>query len=236
MSDDAIPRSRRGFVERYGVALLFPDPPSQRTLGTLGPLESVEHDELAPSLQQSWWWRDAAETVRRCRVALLIEDDGSALPHLERYAKFQEMLADVVVELEPAALHWIPTQQFIHPANFLEAVDEVGLEYPALGALNVRLYRITGGETMLMDTLGLGALGLWDLQCHFKGLPPDRIATWLLETARAEFLSGQRPLDEVIAPDGATRWPVRAEDALMAPERVLLDVNPGSRFTAGERL
>jgi hypothetical protein len=205
--------------------------------GTIAALRSLDREQLVPSLQQSWWWRDAATTVDECRISVTVAEEPSALPHRERFSNFQRLLASVVEALDPAALHWMPTQQFIRPANFLEATAQLGFEYPALGALNVRLFAIEGGEDVLMDTLGLGALGLWDLQCHFHGLPPDKVATWLLETARAQFLGESRPVRDLGAipgPDGTSSWPLRAEDALMVPKRVLLDVDPGSPY-AGDR-
>ncbi|HSG38420.1 MAG TPA: DUF4261 domain-containing protein [Thermoanaerobaculia bacterium] len=235
--DEAFPPSRRGFQTPYAVDLLFVKPPSGG-----GAVRAVDHESLVPSLQQSWWWRDAATTVRRCRYALTVAEAGEPdhPPHRERFSKFQRRLASVVEVLDPAALHWNPTQQFIRPANFLEALAEVGFEYPALGALNVRLFAIEGGknEDMLMDTLGLGALGLWDLQCHFRGLPPDRVATWMLETARAYFLGEKKGIGDrgtIAGPNSGARWRLHAEEALMAPERVLLDVDPGKPYAAGDR-
>jgi hypothetical protein len=266
--DQAYPAAQRGLYERYGIELLFAQPLSggtedlQRRLGaafevfqendatavvlrsdctirgTMSEVRAVDQEQFAPSLQQSWWWRDAAATVQRCREAVLVVEEAPELLPVERFARFQRLLFAVVKALGPAALHWVPTQQFIRPASFLEAMEEVGFEYPALGALNVRLYGLTGGGNMLMDTLGLGALGLWDLQCHFHDLPPNQVATWLLETARKQFLGEGPPLRNggaLLAPDGIAHWRLRAEDALMPPERVLLDVDPGHRYAAGVR-
>jgi hypothetical protein len=264
--NEAYPLWRRGLRTPYAVDLLFVKPPNgegvtrrlgkafdvtsgedfttlrlrsdQAIRGTIAAPRSVDHEQLIPSLQQSWWWRDAAKTVQRCRRSMSVAEERNALPPRERFASFQRLLAGVVEALDPAALHWIPTQQLIRPANFLEAMEEVGFEYPALGALNVRLFAIEGGEDVLMDTLGLGALGLWDLQCHFHGLEPDRVATWLLETARAQFLGAGRPVRDagsLTGPDGSSRWRLRAEDALMPPDRVLLDVDPGAPYAAGDR-
>jgi Domain of unknown function (DUF4261) len=265
-TDDVYPPWRRGLRMPYAVDLLFVQPPvgaghrleaafeiscgkdadtlllrSDRTIrGMTEALRPVDHEGLIPSLQQSWWWRDAAATVERCKHSILVAEERNTLPHRERFASFQRVLAPVVEALEPAALHWIPTQQFIRPASFLEAIEQVGFEYPALGAVNVRLYAIEGGreEDVLMDTLGLGALGLWDLQCHFHGLAPDRVAMWLLQTGQAQFLGEGRSTRHhgtIPGPDGASIWRLRAEEALMPPKRVLLDVNPGRRHAAGHR-
>src|SRR5688572_6331141 len=176
MHDDSngeFPPHRRGFLATYGVELLFESYPADlekrldgadvevarergrlaitlrdaRSIrGTVSGPRPPEGRELAPSLQQSWWWRDAGETVKTCTHALLVAEAERTLPHLDRYARFQELLERVVRVLEPSALHWFPTQQLIRPADFLGALREAGPRYPALGALNVRLFAVGSGE------------------------------------------------------------------------------------------
>ena len=53
-------------------------------------------------------------------------------------------------------------------------------------AMNVRMYQAGGTEQqreLLMDTVGLSALGVPDVQCHFTGLDPDTVAQTLLGAA-----------------------------------------------------
>ena len=55
-----------------------------------------------------------------------------------------------------------------------------------VGFLNVRVFKVgdNPGE-MLMDTLGLAAIGLPDLQCHFRDLDLNEVADLL---SKKEFL------------------------------------------------
>jgi ligand-binding SRPBCC domain-containing protein len=86
-----------------------------------------------------------------------------------------------------------------------------------------------------MDTRGLDVFGLPDLQCHFRNLDPKAVAGMLYNTAAYILEHG-----DVIA-DGHTvagisakdKWQCQHEDSLAAPERTVLDVNPGKPFAAG---
>lgn len=90
---------------------------------------------------------------------------------------------------------------------------------------------------MLMDTLGLAALGLPDLQCHFRSLTPNEVALLLYSLASYVFEHG-----DVIA-NGHTvegiaagsRWRCRHEVSLVPPEREVIDIDPGDPFAAGSR-
>jgi len=89
----------------------------------------------------------------------------------------------------------------------------------------------------LMDTIGLAALGLPDLQCHFRNLDVQAVAGMLYNTGLYIFENGD------VIEDGHTvaginpndKWLCQHEDSLLEPERVVLDVNPGYPFAAGNR-
>jgi hypothetical protein len=72
-----------------------------------------------------------------------------------------------------------------------------------------------------MDTRGLSALGLPDLQTHFRNLDPGRVAGHLYRVARYLFDQGDCIADgETIG--GFTdddKWRCRHEMSLVAPER-----------------
>jgi hypothetical protein len=88
-----------------------------------------------------------------------------------------------------------------------------------------------------MDTLGLGALGLPDLQCRFCLLEPRAVARALYNTAWYLFTEGDVIQDGHTVEGGApgSRWRCRHEDSLVGPERVVLDLNPGPPYAAGNR-
>lgn len=94
----------------------------------------------------------------------------------------------------------------------------------------MRLFNIQGrpGET-LMDTLGMAAFALPDLQCHFVGLDPGRVASCLYGYAEYLFQNG-RVIDSGHTVQGLTpgsKWSVRSEESLVEPAREVLDLDPG---------
>src|SRR3954468_9626422 len=99
--DEEVSPRLRGLRVPYGVDLLFTQPAKKlrRRLELLDPLtrvavgaiRPVDHQQLVPSLQQSWWWRDAATTVDLCRHAVSVTEEPSTLPHRERFSKFQRL-------------------------------------------------------------------------------------------------------------------------------------------------
>lgn len=94
-----------------------------------------------------------------------------------------------------------------------------------------------GPGEMVMDSLGLAALGLCDVQCHFKELDPNSVARALYNLAAYLFERGD-VIEDGHTVEGATpgsKWRCRYEDALVPPARVVLDLDPGSRFAAGGR-
>ncbi len=201
---------------------------------------------LEPALQQSWQWRGAREAITGCRASVLVTDVLSA--GLEYRARLELLQKAVAATLEAApcrAIHWTPTQQCVNPQGFLAAMEKDGYACPLPGALNVRFYRISGygdrpqatTEDMVADTLGLAALGLADLQCHFRGLDPNAVVRVLYNAACYLFEKGPVIQDgnTVQGPNPWDRWTCRHEKALVAPERVVLDLDPGAPHAAGRR-
>ena len=77
-----------------------------------------------------------------------------------------ESVASLVEAQPPLAIHWCTTGKFEEPGAFLA---ELAGADRVRRAINVRLFELPEGE-LVMDTLGLCALGMLDMQVHFKGL------------------------------------------------------------------
>jgi hypothetical protein len=105
---------------------------------------------------------------------------------------------------------------------------------PLDAALNARLFRVDDrpGE-IVMDTLGLAALGVPDLQCHFKGLEAGRVAGFLRGVGTYVFENGDVIGDgnTVQGLEPSQRWACRHEMALIAPARVVIDIDPGPPYS-----
>ncbi len=84
-----------------------------------------------------------------------------------------------------------------------------------------------------MDTLGLSALGLDDLQCHFFGLPPEAVGHHLYQTALYLFDKGPviRGGHKIRGLTNDEKWLCEMEDSILDPARVVIDLNPGPAHT-----
>ncbi|QEH35969.1 hypothetical protein OJF2_45270 [Aquisphaera giovannonii] len=212
-------------------------PAQTHLLWTEKPFEFTEIAE--EDLGQSWQFPEAREVVGLCRHRLLLTDlMSSPLPPADRLGVFEDVLAGVLRVLPASAIHWRPTGQFIDPDAYLQGYDKGGAARFFAGALNVRFYNVQDAPgDVLMDTLGLGALGLPDLQCHYRGLEPGRVAAMLANTAYYVFERGDVIEDghTVEGPAPGSRWRCRHEESLLKPSRVVLDIDPGPPHAAGRR-
>jgi hypothetical protein len=193
---------------------------------------------LEPSLRQTWNWPAARATVARAKARLLVTDMMARwTPHAERLRIFQQTLLAVVRALRPIAIHWVPAAKLVDPAAFEAAMSGNDDERIAVG-LNVRLFNIEGGgDDMVMDSMGLAFLYLPDLQVHFQKLDPTAVAQHLYNVALYVFQKGDVVQDghtiPGLSPD--QKWKCQHEASLLDPKRVVLDLNPGPPFAAGNR-
>jgi Domain of unknown function (DUF4261) len=196
-------------------------------------------EPLTESLQQSWSFSGAADVVGRCRSTILVTDlMSSPLEYRERLELFQDALAGILEALPALAIHWQPTGQFVNPLRFLEAYQEGGSSRLFAGSLNVRFYNISNSPgDMLMDTLGLAALGRPDLQCHYRDLAPAEVAAMLANAGYYIFGNGDAIKDghTVEGISAGSKWRCQHEDSMLKPSRVVLDLDPGPPYATGTR-
>lgn len=216
--------------------------PAQTFIAVAKP--GVEADKLEHALQQSWDFESAREVVNRCSAAVLVTDlMSSQLEYQERLQLLQSTLRAVLEVVPCDAIHWQPSARIVDPTAWkrtFDAGDPAQLFFA--GAVNVRMFNVSsphdvGQREFVMDTLGLGALGLVDLQCHFRRLSPPDVARCLYNTAWYLYCNGD------IIEDGNTvegmvpgsRWRCQHEESLVEPKRIVLDVEPGDGCAAGGR-
>ena len=193
------------------------------------------------SFRQSWaWgWRQASAAVEPARFALTVGELTSlAMPVAERAHFLLESVRALAEEHVPLAISWPMLERFDEPLAFIET------EPGPLQLVNVRLFGLDSpgsARAYVMDTLGLGALGMLDLQVHFRGLAPDRMDTYLYSLADellaqgpAEGMQVTCPIEdgsEVPGANGAP-WVSRYEMSLMEPRRGVVDLTPEASFSA----
>ena len=195
---------------------------------------------LATALEHTWDWPEAGEIVANCNHRMLVTDMMSSdLDHQTRLEKYENTLLAVVETTKPDAIFWRPAGKIVSPDKFIRSMEADNPNAGVMTALNVRMFNIMNGEKdeIVMDTLGLGALMLPDLQVHFSDLNPDIIARHLYNSALFLFENGDIIQDgntiKGIAPD--EEWACTREEALIAPGRLVVDLDPGPPYAAGSR-
>lgn len=219
---------------RDGEPLCVQLEPGAGASATLTALDRVsEPEQVEAALNQTWDWPNARESVQHAQAELVIRDAAAHALGRRRRLRFVHALLRAAFEQTPVlALHWMPSQRIVHPEAYRESV---GHGAPAGDtAINVRLFRIPDGKPgeMLMDTLGLAALGLPDLQCHFTGLNPGDVAPLLFAYAEYLFDKG-----DVLNDDSMVRgihdqqeWVVHREESLAPPARDVVDIRPDGHW------
>ena len=205
------------------------------------------------ALQQTWDWPDPAapDGGTHAGAAAALARAGAVLtvmvfPGLqseERLALFQHLVRALVARLPVLAIHWVPSARIVDPATYLVPEKTRPLRQ---GPVNVRMFKPLDAApgTLVMDTLGLTALGLRDLQVVFRELATDMVAGWLHEVARQVFARGDFIQDRDTIDGVGGVWRGHHGEAAVGPARKVIDFRareeapfpvPGATPRAGVR-
>ena len=155
---------------------------------------------------------------------------SAGYPPAQRLAVFRATVLAVCRLTGPVAAWWPTTGQLLSPPS----PDGP----PLMGLVNVRLFRVEGSASdVVMDTLGLQVFGLPDLQCHCHDIDLPRLATYLRNAALYVFEHGDviHDGDTIEGMEPGEKWRCQPEAALVPPDRLVIDLDPGEEYAAGER-
>lgn len=204
-------------------------------------LMETEHraaENYVTAIQQAWHWREAAEVLENCEYTLLLTDLMSAgLEPKDRLELITGALRAVLETAPCDAIYFRESDKLVEPKVYLEMIEQGAVLY---GAMNVRFYNAEGSPSGrnegLMDSLGLAALGIPDVQCHFYDLEPNELAGQMTGIAYYLFAQGDIIEDgETIGLTEEMRWRCEHQYALAAPHRVVIDIDPGEGYYAGRQ-
>ena len=185
--------------------------------------------DYASSLRQSWSWRTAKETIQNCTMIIKISDEYSdKIAYNDRVNLLRNILRGIVEKIGCCAVHFPVTQQFAKPENYVYSFCDPSPD-KLYGFINVRFFKIHDSDDMVMDTIGLNAIGLNDVQCSFKRYNPKDISNILFNTAYYLFDNGNAIIDgdTVQGLKRTDKWACKKELSLVAPKRMVLDIAPG---------
>jgi len=148
----------------------------------------IAADQAQSALKQTWEWAEAKDALGRHKAHLVMSDLlGHALPYKSRLGFFQNVLCGVLELVPPAAIHWRASQKIVSPEAMLKALNPGDSRDPIRGAVNVRRTLVKSAGGVVLDTLGLGALGLPDFEITLGERMPPLFEAMLRSLARYEY-------------------------------------------------
>ena len=209
--------------------------PSMVIMTDCNEVEKPHGDDIART--QFWDCPDGVELLDSCKFQVMVGDFmAGGLPALER--------ADILADWLEIALELFPSCAAVYiDASGKLLTAESARDNPYSGprrfiwfGLNVRFFNIQGTDNSLVDSLGLYAVGLPDVQYHFHSLNPDDVVNHAFNTAIYQF-ENNAPIDSGHTIGGLSEgssWKCQYERSLIQPSRDLLDIEAGE-FAAGNR-
>lgn len=203
-------------------------------------IEKPIMDEIAQS--QLWDCPEGKEILDTCSYQVIATDMLAAGLEYKDRARMLVDYVEALVEMYPsckAVVFETSKKMFTREAivNCTVPKEARFIYY----AVNVRYFRIQGGNDMMVDTVGMSTLFLPDLQYHFHGMDPNAVVNHAYNVLSYIF-DNDNPIksndhmdgikDGKISPD--VQWNVQYENALIQPVREVLDINMGE-YASGRR-
>ena len=204
------------------------------------------HPETIDEMKRSQMWdclEDRDRILSECKYCVFANDMlTGALDPLER-ANFDMDYLEALLELFPTceAVYSLNTGKLIL-ADTIRKQTYTGLDRFIHYIVNVRFFNIQDTNDSLVDTLGMTLLYLEDLQYHYHDMDPNWVVRHAYSIA-SYCLENRRPIKDGDTVDGvdnegdldqSIQWKCRYEDALVQPDRPVLDVHMG-QYAAGGR-
>ncbi len=221
------PEALMDFEDRKGV-------PAQAIV--IAADKELDPAEYETAVQQSWDFAGAADAVARARHTLLASEFmARLLPYPDRLRLFRALGTGLVELTRPVALYSRAAGALYDPQHWLE-IQRSGYEY--YGLFNVRSFNVEGtADDAVMDTLGLGIFGVPDLQCHFRNLDRDEVASLLYNIGiylmqNGDVIESGHTIQGLFE---GSKWRCNHEESLIAPDREVVDICPDPPHAAGNR-
>lgn len=202
--------------------------------------EKLSFDELTSS--QMWDCPESNEIIARCHY------DVVAVDMLSAYMDYKDR-ADMLMDFTEALMELYPTCEAVYFDRSGKMFTRRAILEHSIPrkdrfiyfAVNVRFFNIEGSGDMLIDSLGMSAVDLPDVQYHFHDLDPDSVVNHAY-TVLSYIYENNCPIESGETIDGLqngkisrdVQWVCQFEEALVQPARTVMDINT-LEFAAGKR-
>lgn len=214
--------------------------PAQVLVSDFEPFDGSSITTLEKS--QLWDCPDAEALLDKCRYKVMLSDFmASGLDYKPRCEMLADWLETALRLFPDCTAVWVPSSgKLLSREQILENPAEGAQRFLYFG-VNARFFNIEGTNDMLVDTLGLYAIGLPDVQYHFHSLDPNKVVTHAYSVASYIF-ENNAPIKSGETIDGISetgidrsiRWRCQYEMGLIQPSREVMDICPGE-YASGTR-
>lgn len=185
-------------------------------------------DQAQAALKQTWDWAEAKDALARHQSHVVVSDLlAAALPYKSRLGFFQNVLSGVLELMTPLAIRWRPSQKVVSPAALVKALAPGEGRDPVKGAVNVRRTLVKSVGGVVLDTLGLGALGLPDFEVALGDRLPPPFEAMLRSLARYEYDLGDVIADGRTVKGGTESFSCVRGTSSVDPSREVFILKPG---------
>jgi hypothetical protein len=184
-------------------------------------------DQATAALKQTWDWGEAKDLIPRHQAVVTVSDLlASGLPYKSRLGFFQNVLCGVLELMRPIAIRWRPSGKFVKPDALLAALEPGPKRDAIRGAVNVRRTLVKASGGVVLDTLGLAALGLPDFEVALGERMPAPFELVLKSVARYEYDLGDVIADGKTIKGGSESFQLSRGTSSIEPKRDVFALKP----------
>lgn len=215
---------------------------------SIGKISSFDDKKSVSEFARTQIWNisNPDEILNRCKYSLKISDLNAQGQIPKERAEMLVYWLEASLKLFPDCIAiWIPNSGKLQLTDSIKHFKQKGITKFIYSALNVRFFNVPHSNEFIVDSLGLSSIGLSDVQFHFKGLNPKKIADltyrlawYVLNTSADEAPIRDGDTIDGLDEDGSlnplVQWTCRYEDSIVEPLRPVLDIQAG-KYAVGER-
>ena len=193
---------------------------------------------------QIWNIPDSEQLLAKCKYAVKIFDAGASGQIPQQRAVMLIQWLEAVLPLFPSCkLIWVKSAGKLQSIQAIKKFKQQSISKFIFSMINIRFFNIPETNEFIVDSTGLNSIGLSDVQFHFKGLNPNKVANlaysliWYILSSEENIIKDGDTIDGMDdngQMTSAVQWKCRYEDSIIEPLRSVLDIEMG-KYAAGDR-
>lgn len=193
---------------------------------------------------QIWNIQNSEDLLAKCKYSVKLFDAGVSgqIPQ-QRAVMLMQWLETALSLFPDCKLVWVKSAGKLQFPKAIKKFKQQLFSKFIFSMINIRFFKIPASDEFIIDSMGLNSIGLSDVQFHFKGLNPNKVANlaynliWYILSSEENIIRDGDTIDGMDDSGRMTnkiQWECRYEDSIIEPFRSVLDVEMG-KFAAGDR-